>query len=169
MPLSIKLSRANIETLARCDFDLCSSCAEKEDIENVCPRGHQLHPVQPVSSLDSLYGWICDVCGYQSSHEEKLDIVEVLRCDKRYPGGADTELTSHPPNKSEIHDEQNLGNVDYERFLTIIETFNNIGEILKVGETVITEPRNVCQFLVKNLINHEILNKEENRKIVLPR
>ena len=35
-----------MEEEERCDFDLCSSCAEKEDIENVCSRGHQLHPVQ---------------------------------------------------------------------------------------------------------------------------
>ena len=73
-----------------------------------------------------------------------------------------TESTSHTPNESEMQEKQNQGIVDSERFLTIIETFNNVGEILKVGETVITEPRNVCQFLVKNLINHEILNKEEN-------
>ena len=74
-----------MEEEERCDFDLCSSCAEKEEIENVCSRGHQLHPVQ--LSGDSIYHWICDGCGYQCSPEEKLDVVEVLRCqkDKRYP------------------------------------------------------------------------------------
>ena len=49
-----------MEEEERCDFDLCSSCAEKEDIENVCRRGHQLHPVQLTG--DSIYGWMCDVC-----------------------------------------------------------------------------------------------------------
>ena len=74
-----------MEEEERCDFDLCFSCAEKEDIENVCRRGHQLHSVQ--LSGDSIYHWMCDVCGYQCSSEEKLDLVEVLRClkDKRNP------------------------------------------------------------------------------------
>ena len=77
-----------MEEEGRCDFDLCSSCAEKEDIENVCSRGHQLHPVQ--LSGDSIYGWICDVCDDRCSPEEKVDgDVVVWRCekDKRYPGG----------------------------------------------------------------------------------
>ena len=75
----------------RCAFDLCSSCAKKEDIENVCPRGHQLHPIQ--LSGDSIYGWICDVCGYQCSPGGKVDgDVTVWRCqkDERQPGGAQT-------------------------------------------------------------------------------
>ena len=77
-----------MEKEERCDFDLCSSCAEKEDIENVCPRGHQLHPVQ--LSGDSIYHWICDVCDIRCSLEEKLEEVVVWRCekDKRHPGGA---------------------------------------------------------------------------------
>ena len=44
----------------RCVFDLCSSCAEKEELENVCPRGHQLHPLQ--LSGHSIYGLFCDQC-----------------------------------------------------------------------------------------------------------
>ena len=52
-------------------------------IENVCPRGHQLHPIT--------FGkdWICDGCGYEcgESHEGK-DVV-VWRCehDLRHPRG----------------------------------------------------------------------------------
>ena len=74
-----------MEEEERCDFDLCSSCAEKEEIENVCSRGHQLHPVQLVGN--DIYHWICDVCDYQGKFYE--DVV-VWRCeeDKRYPRGA---------------------------------------------------------------------------------
>ena len=85
LQLPSQLSRQNISETEKCDFDLCSSCAAKENIENVCPLGHQLHSVQ--LSGDSIYHWYCDGCGYQCSPEEKLDVVEVLRCqkDKRYP------------------------------------------------------------------------------------
>ena len=89
MQLPSQLSIENILESEWCDFDLCSSCAEKEDIENVCPRGHQLHPVQLTG--DSIYGWMCDVCHYRCSPEEKVDeVVVVWRCeeDKRYPRGA---------------------------------------------------------------------------------
>ena len=76
-----------MEDEEKCDFDLCSSCAEKEEVENVCPRSHQLHPVQ--LSGDSIYSWSCDGCGYQASPEEMLDCVQVWRCekDRRNPPG----------------------------------------------------------------------------------
>ena len=90
-----------MEEEERCDFDLCSSCAEKEDIENVCSRGHQLHPVQ--LSGDSIYNWFCDECDYQYSPEETLDVVEVLRClkDKRYPDHDDDNNDNNDHNNDE--------------------------------------------------------------------
>ena len=82
---NINISRDNIEAQERCDFDLCCSCAEKKDIENVCPRGHQLHPVQ--LSGDYIFGWSCDGCGYQCSPADELVVVTVWRCEKdiRHP------------------------------------------------------------------------------------
>ena len=50
------------------------------------------------------------------------------------------------------------------RFDSILETFNNIGEFLLLCEkkTVITNPKNFCQVLVEDIINHEILNQEKD-------
>ena len=88
MQLPAQLSRENIPETEKCDFDLCSSCAEKEDIENVCPRGHKLQPVQ--LSGESIFCWMCDACQYQCSPEGTVDeAVVVWRCekDKRHSGG----------------------------------------------------------------------------------
>lgn len=52
--------------------------------------------------------------------------------------------------------------VNSKRFLTIIETFNNIGDIMKIGQTVVTNPKYVCQTLVNEIINHKILDCGEN-------
>ena len=50
-----------------------------------------------------------------------------------------------------------------ERFVTILETFNSVGEILLLSEKiVITNPLDFCKVLVDYAINHEILNQEEN-------
>ena len=78
-----------VDQIIKCDFDLCSSCAAKEDTENVCLRGHQLYPVK--LSGDSIDCWICDVCDFECCHchEETVDEdVEVWRCEKhkRFPG-----------------------------------------------------------------------------------
>ena len=89
MQLPPQLSRKNISEISdreeedekeRCEFDLCSSCADKEELENTCLRGHQLKQFQHRGY--TIYGWICDVCGYRCSPEEKLDVVEVWRCRK---------------------------------------------------------------------------------------
>lgn len=50
-----------------------------------------------------------------------------------------------------------------ERFRTILETFNSVGEILLLSEKeiVVTDPKHFCQVLVNDVINHEILNRDE--------
>ena len=47
-----------------------------------------------------------------------------------------------------------------ERFNLILETFHNIGEIMlfEESELVVTDPRQFTQELVKNIMDHEILN-----------
>ena len=53
------------------------------------------------------------------------------------------------------------GNVDnFDRFKLILETFNNLGEIMlfEESELVVTDPRQFTQELVKNIMDHEILN-----------
>ena len=86
-PQLTRLTRENIQALEKCDFDLCSSCADKEDIENVCSKGHQLHPVK----LGVNYrNWICDGCERKFSSEGKgEEDVVVWRCEQdwRYEGG----------------------------------------------------------------------------------
>ena len=80
-----------IDDEERCDFDLCSYCAEK-DIEKVCHSGHHLHPIKLRG--DSIYSWMCDVCGFQCSPEKTVEEeVALWRCeiDKRYSGGEDRE------------------------------------------------------------------------------
>ena len=51
-----------------------------------------------------------------------------------------------------------------ERFRTILETFNSVGEILLLPKNniIVTDPKNFCQVLVNDVINHEILNREED-------
>ena len=69
-----------------CDFDLCSECAKKNSeagSNNVCDRGHQLHPITVNADV-----WICDgnECGYEWSPDQEVDQEFVVwRCkyDKR--------------------------------------------------------------------------------------
>ena len=80
-----------------CDFDLCSSCAAKEDIENVCSSGHQLHPI-----TGDFTEWDCDGCDYKCRPEGKVDEdVVVWRCEKdmrhqRHPRDGRLPMSSIP-------------------------------------------------------------------------
>ena len=59
------------------------------------------------------------------------------------------------------------GKVDYDdRFKLILETFHNIGEIMlfEESELVVTDPRQFTQELVKNIMDHDILNKQHPGK-----
>ena len=52
------------------------------------------------------------------------------------------------------------------RFKLILETFNNIGEIMlfKESELVVTDPRKFTEGLVKNIMDHNILNETDPDK-----
>ena len=59
------------------------------------------------------------------------------------------------------------GKAEYDkRFKLILETFHNLGEIMlfEESELVVTDPRHFTQELVKNIVDHDILNKSISSK-----
>ena len=80
LQLPPQLSKENIKAQERCDFDLCSSCAEKKNVGNACSKGHQIHPIKLGGHFRN---WSCDFCDYKCSPGGKIDgDVVVWRCEK---------------------------------------------------------------------------------------
>lgn len=70
----------------RCDYDLCSDCARKNNemgSKNECSKGHRLYPISVNAVGWPCRGWNCNgkECGYSWRPDQELDQeVVVWRC-----------------------------------------------------------------------------------------
>ena len=98
-----------------------------------------------------------------SSLSDQILTDECQRLEKKSYDEFVNQFTAH----SSTVEKRKEGEVAYdERFKLILDTFHNIGEIMlfEESELVVTDPRQFTQELVKNIMDHEILNTSHPRK-----